>query len=74
MLVLSIPGEIPDSLIVDINGMKIGDTITVGDLTLPAGVELLTPLEEVVLSIQPPRVQEEVEPAAEDTELVTPVE
>ena len=63
VLVLSIPAEIPDSLDVDISGMKIGDTIAVGNLTFPPGVEAITPLDEVVLTIQAPRVQEEIEEA-----------
>lgn len=69
VLVLSVPTEIPDSLSVDISGLKIGDTLTVGSLTMPTGVEAITPLDEVVLSIQAPRVQEEVaETETGDTE------
>lgn len=72
VLALSVPAEIPDSLTVDISGMKIGDSISVGDLTFPTGVEVMTPLDEVVLSIQAPRVAEETEDTAEPE--VAPVE
>lgn len=69
--ILSSPVEIPDSLNVDITGKKIGDTVTVADLSLPNGVEAVTPLEEVVLTIQPPRLQEA---APEEETVEEPVE
>jgi len=52
--------------------MKFGESINVGDLTFPTGVEVMTPLDEVVLSIQAPRVLEETEDTAEPQ--VAPVE
>ena len=33
--------RIPDSLVVDISGLEIGDTLTMADLKLPEGVKIL---------------------------------
>jgi large subunit ribosomal protein L25 len=46
------PGSIPNELTVDISGMEIGDSIRVGDLTLPAGVRTEVDEEEVVATAQ----------------------
>ena len=43
------PGQIPNELTVDISGMDIGDTIRVGQLTLPAGTSTEVDAEEPVL-------------------------
>lgn len=45
------PGSIPNELTVDVSGMRVGDTVRVGDLTLPEGVATdLDPDEPVVLA------------------------
>lgn len=43
--------QTPDKIIVDISSMKIGDTITVGDLTLPENVKCLQPPDTPVVVI-----------------------
>ncbi|MEX0824853.1 MAG: 50S ribosomal protein L25 [Pirellulaceae bacterium] len=45
-------GSIPDEIEVVVNDLNIGDSLSAGDLTLPSGVELLTPAEEVVLHVE----------------------
>jgi large subunit ribosomal protein L25 len=57
------PGAIPNEITVDISGLAIGDTIRVGDLTLPSGVETDVDPEEAVVIGQPPQRAEEVEAA-----------
>lgn len=42
---------IPEEVVLDITELKIGDSITAGDLTLPAGVELVADTETTVVSI-----------------------
>jgi len=65
----SLPGDLPERFTVDISGLKnYGDSITVGDMEVPAGVEILTPAEEVVVVVTAPQaevVEEEVEDIAE---------
>ena len=68
MLTLTInakPGSIPDQLTYDISGLTIGDTITVADLSLPAGVTTDVDGEEAVLTAQHSRAAIEAEAIAE---------
>ncbi len=48
------PLDIPDSCEVETSGLKIGDGIKVGDLSIPDGVELLTPTDKVCVYIEAP--------------------
>lgn len=55
--------SIPDSIVVDINGLEAGAVVRVADLVVPEGVEIELDPEQDILSVQ--EVQEEVEePAA----------
>ena len=61
------PARIPNVIEVDITGLAIGDTVRVGDLTLPEGVTTDTDPETPVVVGQPPQVgllSEEEEAAA----------
>ncbi len=58
----ALPGNLPESFEVDISVLDDFDkTITVADLKIPEGVELLTALEEVIAKVEPPRSDEELE-------------
>lgn len=50
--VRAMPRHIPGHLSVDISGLDIGDSVSVGDLALPEGVEMLTDADLAVVSIQ----------------------
>lgn len=70
-----LPGDIPDSVEVDLSDLVIGDSITAGTLDLPEGVDLLMPPEEPLAQILAPVIEEEPEAeeeaediAAEETE------
>lgn len=63
-----LPGQLPDHLEVDVSALEIGDNVTVADLQVPEGVEILTPEEEVVASVVPPMSEEEMEPAVAEEE------
>lgn len=52
------PASVPNAIEVDISGLAIGDTIRVGDLTLPAGVETEVDPDQPVVTGQPPQVSE----------------
>ena len=54
----ALPTAIPESLTHDVSRMQINDTITLAELTVPAGITLLDDLEEtVVATLTPPRVE-----------------
>lgn len=64
------PSKAPESFTIDAAGKHIGDSFTVADLVVPAGVEVLDDPEEVIVSINAP--QEEVEEVAADAEATEP--
>ena len=67
----ALPGDIPDSIQLDVSGVQIGDTITLESVTPPRGVTLTDDPETVVATVTPPRLQLEAEEEIEEeTELV----
>jgi large subunit ribosomal protein L25 len=66
----SLPGDVPQSIEVDISKLEIGDSFRVGDLATLPGVTILTPEEETILSVVTPQVLEVEEAAAEGEEAV----
>jgi large subunit ribosomal protein L25 len=62
------PTNIPGNIEVDVSALTIGDTIRVGDLSLPSGVVTEVDPEEPVVVGQPPRVEEEPEVPEEEAE------
>jgi large subunit ribosomal protein L25 len=82
----ALPADLPEQIEVDISILDdFEKTITVGDLPVPGNVEVLTPADELVAKVEPPRSDEELEAldeeidekaempegAVEDTEVVT---
>lgn len=57
-------GSIPESLVLDVNGLHLGDQATAADLQLPAGVELITDPETVIAHVEAPRAEVEEDEAA----------
>jgi large subunit ribosomal protein L25 len=54
-----LPAALPHEIAVDASGLvNVGDALRVGDLTLPAGVTLVTDADEVIVSIAAEMVQE----------------
>lgn len=64
MEVKCLPADIPSKIEVDVTSLKIGDAIHVGDITPPKGVSIMTPKDEVVVTVTMPTKEEEVAPAA----------
>jgi large subunit ribosomal protein L25 len=56
-----LPANVPERLEFDITNLKLGESVRVGDLVPPEGVEILTDPDTMVLAV--------VEPAVMDTEL-----
>jgi len=63
VLVEALPTAVPEQLTVDVSELAVGQVLHAGDLTVPEGVTLRTPADEVVATVLPPRV-EEAPPAA----------
>jgi large subunit ribosomal protein L25 len=54
-----LPKDLPELISVDVSALKIGDSIHLGDLKVPAGVELLGDKQNPVLACAAPRSEEE---------------
>jgi large subunit ribosomal protein L25 len=55
-----LPGDIPESIVVNVTDLKIGDMIRVRDLVVSDKIKILDDPETVVLAIEHPRAEEEV--------------
>ena len=62
------PANIPESLHVDISGLGLGESLQLGDVTLPEGVELLADPKAALCQVA--RIQIEEEPEGEADEEV----
>ena len=61
----SLPGDIPQEIEVDVSGVGMNENLSLGDLTMPSGVELLSDPEEIAVTITAPTeiTEEEIEAA-----------
>jgi large subunit ribosomal protein L25 len=68
----ALPTAIPESIVHDVSGMQIGETLTLAAVSAPEGVTLLDDPDETVLAtLTPPRLQTETEAEIEaETEVV----
>jgi large subunit ribosomal protein L25 len=67
--VSALPGDVPNVLTVDISSLGTGDTIKLGDLTPPSGVEWATDPETVLATILQPTTMEDIEAEAAEGEV-----
>ena len=61
-----LPADFAAKIEVDISGLTMNNSITVGDLQPPAGVEFVTPADEPVVQAIAPRVEAEAAEEEED--------
>jgi large subunit ribosomal protein L25 len=69
----ALPTDIPDRLVLDVSAMEINDTFQLSAVSAPDGVSFVAddPEEITIVTLSPPRVEEEPEPEVEEeTELV----
>jgi len=59
-----LPTAIPDALTVDVSSLDIGHALHVRDLTVPAGIAILSGPELVLITVVAPKAEEVAEPAA----------
>ena len=60
-----LPKDLPDSIIVDVSGLNIGDSIHVNQIALPNGVTARNAEDAIVFHCVAPTVEVEAAPAAE---------
>ncbi len=60
-----LPKDLPEQITVDVTSLEINKTIHIGEITAPAGVEIIGNKKLPVVSVTPPRAEEEVAPTAE---------
>lgn len=57
----ALPGDLPEAIEVDISVLDdFEKSVHVSDLSIPAGVEILSDPEELVVKVEPPRSEEEL--------------
>jgi len=61
-----LPGQIPDSVAVDVSSMKLGAQVHVKDIAVPEGAAVLSDPDEVVVAVIIPRGVAEGEETAEE--------
>jgi len=67
----ALPTAIPESISHDVSAMQINDTITLAEITVPAGIVLLDdPEETTIATLSPPRVESEDDEIEEETGIV----
>lgn len=66
VMVEALPADIPEHLTIDIGGLNIGDSLHVGDIRLPQGLEVLEDSDATIVSVLAPTIDEEEERAAEE--------
>ena len=66
--ILVLPRDIPHDIKVDISDLEIGDSIHVGDVRslLPADADVIDDEALTLVSVMPPRLEEEAEPAEDE--------
>jgi large subunit ribosomal protein L25 len=65
----ALPKDLPEKFVIDISVLKeIGDSILVKDLVVSDKVNILTPLDELVVLVTAPEAEEEITPAVEGEE------
>lgn len=65
IVVRCLPTQIPDRLTANVAGLRIGDSLHVRDLPVGEGIEVITPLDEVIAAVVALAAEEEaVAPAA----------
>ena len=72
--VAGLPGDIPNYIELDVSHMQAGDSLTVGDAVLPAGITTDLEPERVIFTVSHPRTQEEPDEAEDETAEAAAVE
>jgi large subunit ribosomal protein L25 len=69
-----LPKDLPEQIIVDVTALEINKTIHIGEIKAPEGVEIMGDKKLPVVSVTPPRAEEEPTPAAGEAKAAGDVE
>ncbi|MGD0154290.1 MAG: 50S ribosomal protein L25 [Thermacetogeniaceae bacterium] len=69
-----LPTQLPDMITADISALKIGDQLTVGELTVPPEVTIVTDPDSVIVMVVPPAKEEAPAVEAEEEAAAGPAE
>jgi large subunit ribosomal protein L25 len=61
-----LPQDIPESFVINVEGMNIGDTFHINELDIPKGVKVLSMPEQVIVTVTSQKEEVEEEEAAEE--------
>jgi len=59
-----LPRNIPEHIVVDVAGLKLGDSIHISDLSFEE-IDFIAPKDSLIVQVTHPKVKEEVAPVAE---------
>jgi large subunit ribosomal protein L25 len=59
-----LPKDLPEQIVIDVTALEIGKSVHLGEVTAPAGVEILGDKTRAVVAVAAPRAEEEVAAAA----------
>ena len=62
-----LPKDLPEQIIIDVTALEIGKSVHIGEVTAPAGVEILGEKSRAVVAVAAPRAEEEVAATATTT-------
>ncbi|MFW6280328.1 MAG: 50S ribosomal protein L25/general stress protein Ctc [Halanaerobium sp.] len=68
----ALPAEIPSEITLDISELAMGDSLAVSDLELPEGIDLVTDIDEVIVTVVTPTELIEEEEEEEEEEFLEP--
>lgn len=62
------PSQIPQALHIDVTNLQVGENLTVGDISIAEGISINHDTEEVVVTILPPKQEEEISTGEQQSE------
>lgn len=62
------PANIPSAIDVDVSNLQVGETLTVGDILSTQGFAMNHEVDQTIVSILPPKVEEEIDTGEEQEE------
>ena len=68
----ALPAEIPEEITIDISELEVGESLSVADLELPEGIDLITGSDEVIVTVVTPTELIEEEEEEEEDEFLEP--
>lgn len=68
----ALPEEIPEEITIDISELEVGESLSVSDLELPEGIDLVTGSDEVIVTVVTPTELIEEDEEEEEEEFLEP--